>query len=392
MMQDIKTANLIRRVSPTETVIESIRKRVQSNPVKKESLPPIRDKVFSPELRSLATDIIGHNKKNPDRENGKNPIGTAELNPVLTARLENLMNGSAIDLPDYTIRALSYIYHNFSFPADSLDPVFRYILRITQADSLAWLMYDPNMQCHAITAELGLDAYTKKSFYAGLNDHYLDNDAVAQMIFFRGNLVREMNFKKRFSSSFYSKTDGAVFIDLNLFSSNGYLVLFFRDAASKNAGKILTDTEPLIRDILPAVIRRKNQLMNYKRRIQHTSYQIVYEFYRSLREISDSGKTRIHVIFIDPDAATVHSSFPVFFKQGINDIIGIIRKNERVFRISSTRLAVILSDTDPELLYSAIRELEGVWGFKSVMQINQYPNDFANVVNYHYQPYPGRTK
>ncbi len=382
-MQEINKRNLVRSLIPNEMVLESIRSRIRKNPSLPHPLPAVRDKVFNPELKSLTEGILRHSPA--DSESVPEAPEVLEIPQALRSRFDSLYHGAQLPVPDYASLSLMHIYSNYVFSADSMDPLFRYLLRITGADTLSWMLYDPRMQCHTPVADNGLDSYTRRNFYLGLKDHYLDSSMQSQMLSLRGNLSKEMNFKKRFSTAFYKKFESAFFLNLTSYGVNGFLVLFFRNRDGKEAVTIAEAADGLIRDILPALLRRVSQANSRKRKIQHTSQQIMFQFYRSVREISDSGKLSVKAVFIEPSEHRMHSSFPVYFEQGLERLLREIDRSERMYRIGSFRLAFLLTVTPVERILNLIRELEGIWGFSALVQIRSYPDESPNIVNCHYQ-------
>ena len=305
-----------------------------------------------------------------------NPPAPSLEADVIGDRVSAIFRNLREDHPDHSVESKLRTLWKQKVPSRNiLESLLHHIQKKAGASSIALLLFDSKTCSRRSVISLGMDPYTVSNFHLGLNDLFLDPDKRIFSLPFQGNLSRDFTFRKRFSSTFFKRMEGAIFLNLELFHCRGYLVFFYR-----NMRKLTNNPEDeslfrellgLLRDLLPGVIR-------YGRHHGFTGEHQIHpsrSFYQELKEISSCGKDRIQIVYLESlDLAGWKNQMGALVKE----LHPALDPAERICIFGPSRIAVLLKKTGVEKITGILERMDGYSQGSFRWSVATYPESRKN--------------
>ena len=373
----------IRPETPRETQGQTHEDRsAQSNQAAQQAPPAVRERVFSSELKNLAGRVLAHSETKP-RENLEG-VRTEkdfvkEPEPVRDIQLK-WNEPEKPPLPEDILKDLFRVYKANSYDAEDYRRIMEFLRERSGARGAVCLLLDQRHFVYRIALCAGLDSITKANLYFALHDKYLGTDLNHEFISFR-KLDHDYFFKKRFSSEFFQGMEGALFINLSRYGFPGYFTLFFSRFSDYRREAMEQQVLPTIRDLIP--LMRRFEACAWKNPEENTGFEgVTARVYRSLKEISCSGKDQIKVIQVRFQNVLEHESYNVLKRRLRKILQGKLGQEERILLVSPDRIIVLLKSGNAEEYLDMIDRYSSRAKIDITRRVLVYPDEGYNLYNY----------
>ncbi|MBL8020163.1 MAG: hypothetical protein JNM27_10905 [Leptospirales bacterium] len=372
------------------------------------SEPPIRDRIFNDELRSLASSIIAHEPRTPAQGDGQsNP----QLNggPTPAAQVSTVKERSALD-PVQTAVPISEpavsapeepVSHSHSLSDDlyatvpssdfwdvatrllsranlvepDFTPVLDLILERTRAGAICILVPDELEGVYRVSLQKGLDNLTERTCIIGFRDNYLAEELPFQIVTYSEHIKKSFHYRKRFSSEFLSSYPTAVYFHFPTLDTSCYCACFFHDEESA-ASVDKQWTTAFLNSVYPAILKFSHVKLNPESKNEDPTLK----FSKLFKRYSHTGKDRFYVTHMTfSDTAALSSDHP--FLSRFQDFSTSHQVAERIIILSPAH-ALLLHTQDqlegPEYL---LQNLALEWGMRVEFKTTEYPGEESNLYN-----------
>jgi len=345
---------------------------------------PLRERVFSPELRSLAEDVMLHSGSlAPATVAEASTVPDVEPTPLPDDFIEELrgcFEGSQrIHLDDYH-RALLGIYENPEQIESGMDSILKELQHAVFAQAVAVLSLHQKSRTHQVMFHRGLDRITVENLQFRSGDPFLNQEDNYEILRLNHHLQNNINFSKRFGSEALTRFHSIFFVNLNLHDSPSWLLFFYRKEELPDPDELYGKIENKL-EHLPSIIE------SYKSIHWNEGVIEIGNFYLNISKnfikiLNDSGGNQSFIYFhFDPIS---DRALWDFFLQSIYAFIADLlhRKGEVMLEVGPGRLLVLSQFTDPTHLIESIREFSTKWGNTFEHTILTYPFYAKNILNY----------
>lgn len=355
--------------------------------------PPIRNRVFNQELKDVASSILTHDPENPQGDTaGENIPNLSDEDVDLPPELTKPLTREELGLDQYFKHEFEVQYDRKTFDylldlsrkkdLDKVDfePILKHMALLARTDTVAFLMYDNSAYACRVFLDFGLDPYTRKNLYMGFHEPYFVDEEKIQQVSFQGNLGKDINFRKRFSSNFYRRFEGFDIVKMKEYGINGLLLLFYRRFEQDGKDEYRKELKQLLLDSSP-VIRRFGDLQESKS-IRVTESYSMETVIQMLRTMSNNRSDSLKIYYLLSRDLAEH----VDWKNRIQTVARLIQHGlnpeERTVVLAPGRIMIITYHTDRYKLENRLYALSNQMGFEYKMIEVNYPEDGINFVNY----------
>lgn len=329
-------------------------------------LPPVRDRIFSSELRSVAASVIGHGTT---RETVSAPV-REPVDP------REILRPAELPYEPSAVEAFQHLYAQESPPDEAFDPLFDLILRISGADGAAFLSLEGSGFTYAPVLARNIDDITLRNLRFAMEDPYLDLEVEEHRLRFDGHLADDLHFRKRFGTDFFQSHAGAVFLNLRFSTFLGLLVLFFADALP--ASPVAPNLREILSDLLPAVTRRAEE----PRSPRTDPHDLTEQQFVLLKNFTKAGRIPMHVIRIRFPEILGHASGPLVIREICEVILRHLWMEERLIVPRMDEIIVLAIPGRPAGLEESIQAIAARFGMAAVSSTRRFPEDGQNLFNF----------
>lgn len=330
-------------------------------------LPPVRDRIFSSELRSVAASVIGHGSPSE--------VGSVAP-PLVPVDAKDILRPAELPYAAEYVEAFQNLYSQESPSDDAFHPLLDLILQISGADGAVFLSLEGNGFTYAPVLARNIDDITIRNLRFAMEDPYLDTEVEEHMLRFDGHLVDDLHFRKRFGTDFFQNHAGAVFLNLRFSTFQGLLALFFADALP--AEPVAPRLREVLSDLLPAVTRKAEKpTAPYADLRDLTEQQFVL-----LKNFAKAGRMPMHVIRVDFPEILGHASGPLVIREICEVILRHLWMEERLIIPRMDEIIVLAMPGRPAGLEEAIQAIAARFGMPAVCKTLRFPEDGHNLFNF----------
>ena len=238
---------------------------------------------------------------------------------------------------------------------------------------------DQVFNVYRILASRGLDKFTSKNLFFSDRDIYLNHNEPYELLKFKGSLVNDFNFKKRFSTDFLTKFSGALFINLNALNFPGWIVFFYRNLDNIDSETLYSRIIKFLPDFIPLFERfRKEQFPKNP----FSELNIYDELAFTLNRMSSKATESVNLIYLTVKDYTHELSQDEFQNIWNEHLLSFLSEEDRLIMQGPDRWIILtkLLRTDDVIEHAKILSGRFHGTIKSRNVI--YPDSGINVLNY----------
>lgn len=357
-----------------------------------ETLPFIRDRIFSSELRDVSNDVISHKPGIPGAEN--KALKLKKTTGIVRRRSKKLISGGK-NLSIDSILNSDYFFNPVepAFPPNvarwfasvgksdieseiDYDPLLTHMLSVSKAQSICCLIFDSHEFIYTLSFQKGLDEFTIKNICFSPNDSFLNENKRIQFIPFR-RYQNDYFFKKRFSTNFFLDFHGALFLNLKYYNMQGYMIFFYKNLETESIRSFLSEISLLIRDMIP-IIRRKD----FNIKIENIDKNVSELIFRELNRVSRNGRDKMKVIQFHFHDIAEKIDLERILQEGADLVTEQISSAERVIIFPPNKILLLLIDRDHLAIVDQMVSFSKISGCNISEKIKIYPDHGNNLYNY----------
>jgi hypothetical protein len=328
----------------------------------KRELPPIREKIFSAEMKGLAAEILAHTGQPPE---AKPAVSVFRLDPALF-NLDSKADGAAI--------AAALLSKSKLTEAD-FGPALGFILEKSSAGAVALLLPDELEGVYRVSLHNGLDTLTERNLIIGFRDTFVAENMPVQSMTYNSEIRNSFHYRKRFSTAFVEKFPCALYLHFPTLDTSSFCALFFGDEADVVRAKT-DETLAFLGAVYPAVFKFSFEKLNPETRHEDPTLKFMKLFKRH----SHTGKDDFfvtHIHLSDKSALSTHHPFLGKFQEfclshAVADHTVILSPNHAVLLHSQENI-----DRGRYLISNLAQE----WGITSDFVTVRYPSEESNLYN-----------
>ncbi len=345
--------------------------------------PPIRGRIFNPELKEMARQVSEHGGGDAG------PASDVLYSPAYTVKrslpdMDQLWSFPELPLSHQVFHSMLKLNGSDSLQASHFIPYMRSMLSITGADSMGWLLYNPTFFAAHTYLDYGFDSYTRANLYVGPAESITSSIGRGRVFSMTDTVSFNMHFRKRISSHFIEKYHSAELVDLRHFNMRGYLLLFYRAEVPSRSREMENRLDGAIRDLVPYINRFRQQVDREKGEVQqHSSFGRLYRILKGA--LKERGED-LTIAYLICQSLIEQSSWRLLQSQAAESFLQSFVEGERVVTIVPGTLAAILHTTTEEELKIHIDRINGTLGTNFTCKFIEFPQLGHNILNY---VYPG---
>lgn len=324
----------------------------------KQAAPPIRDRIFNPELKALADSVRSH-------------TGTLENLPAHRLDPATYLVRPESDFWPTSMKLLSAAH----LTEDHFAPVLSLLKEKTGAGAVALLMPDELEGVYRVSLQSGLDHLTERNLIIGFRDNFLDEDAPWQTLSYSDHLKQNFHYRKRFSSDFLADYPFAVFYHFPTLDTSCFCACFFPD--EKSGSRIDHDwVLAFLNSIYPPILKFSHARLNP----ESASEDPTLKFMKLVKRFSHTGKDRFfvtHVTLSDTSALSEDHPFLGRFREFCTSH----SLADRIVILSPFHVLLLHFSDNVDGPRYLLQNLALEWGIKAEFRTTEYPAEESNLYN-----------
>jgi hypothetical protein len=353
---------------------------------------PVRDRIFSDELKSLTGNILSHEKGDQypvfeaEESSSELEVEIPEIPEALeiAERERADLSGLFKTVDFHSVGAQRY-FHLLTEMCVSpeIDPprieaICRYFQKLSGCQAFAILAFDAGKYLYRVIAERGLDDITRLNLCFRLEDPYLNFEIATEMLHLRSHLKNDLNFNKRFGTDFLYRMNGIIFCNLAPHGCPAFLTMFYRNPELIDESAVAKKIAPYIEYLIPIIERMRAQI--WKDSIID-AMNIWSSIETEMRKLNSSNLRKLHVVYLsfysegEGNRGRIERINYHFLEDALFD-------NERMLVIGPGRVLVIGTAERPERFQEIASDMARNLGLLSNVQILKFPENGRNILNF----------
>ncbi|MDH5657673.1 MAG: hypothetical protein OEZ34_17290, partial [Spirochaetia bacterium] len=314
--------------------------------------------------------------ENLDTEN----LDTENLDTeIITVDLNNQMTFSDIPLPEKLMIALLENFRKQDSKEIDFTEILHYFQKESNTSSFVVMAEDQMYNVYRILTGRGLDPITQKNLYFSNRDIYLNNNEDYEILKFKGVIKEDFNFKKRFSSDFLSKHNGAFCINLYKFNFSGWIIFFYRNFDSIDIEHIYSKVENVISDFVPLFERYRMEQFPRKPFSEFNLYdQIAFCLYRMSAKATES----VNIIYLTLNEFSHEVSYADFDRKWNDHLFSLMSSGDKLVRNGPDRWIILSKKLRTDQVMDHVNQFCSKCGISVTYRNIIYPDNGINVLNY----------
>ncbi len=387
------------------------------NSTAEKKLPPIRDRIFSSELKSVANQVMAKTavsepvvalpskppsveitdeeeiiQEPPAPEYSEIQEHADELAEILEfpavedipeINIDKLWTVPSLAISDIVSRSLLNLGRiDNPVPSDFII-LNRFLARLRGAAAMGWVLYDPAVYASRTYLDIGFDSYTRSNLFIGPSEAIVEDMGIRQYFKMGTTVKQNLHFRKRLSSHFLNRFRGIEIVNLKQYNMRGYVVLFYKNEPVKYDNKNENMFHATIRDMISFVNSFK-RFQDYKSVASLGKGGSFVRLYRILKGALKESRGRLPIAYLTSQNISVHSAWKLMQQQVATSLLHVLDEEERVMIVAPGVLLTILINTSKEDLEAAVSRLNGNLGTTFELHFFQFPDLGYNILNYIY--------
>lgn len=337
----------------------------------KRDLPPIRDKIFNPEMKGLAAQILAHEPAT----SAAGPRNSAEAAPSVETvfRLDAGLFATESKAEGAAIAAL--VLGQAKLSEADFGPALGFLLEKTGAGALAILLPDELEGVYRVSLQNGLDPLTERNLIIGFRDTFVAENLPVQTLVYHADIRSAFHYRKRFSTTFVEQYPCAVYLHFPTLDTSSFCVLFYESEQDSEHART-EEALAFLGAIYPAVFKFSFEKLNPETRTEDPTLKFMKLFKRH----SHTGKDDFfvtHIHLSDKSALSTHHPFLGKFQEFcLSHAVA-----DRTVILSPNHAVLLHSQENIDRARYLISNLALEWGITSNFKTVRYPSEESNLYN-----------
>ncbi len=321
--------------------------------------PPIRDRIFNSELKTLADSVRAHGQESDPQVSAYR----------LSADVYSLTPEA--DFWETSMKLLS----TAALTEASFQDALTLLREKTRAGAAALLMPDELEGVYRVSLQQGMDDLTERNFIIGFRDNFLDEEAAWQSLLYTEQLKHSFHYRKRFSNQFLSDFPFALFYHFPTLDTSCFCACFYPSGEAAES----VDHEwvlAFLNSIYPPVLKFSHAKLNP----ESAGEDPTLKFMKLVKRFSHTGKDRFFVThMILSDASALAQDHP--FLGRFQEFCGSHNIADRVVILSPFHVLLLHSAENADAPRYLLQNLALEWGMKAEFRTTEYPAEESNLFN-----------
>ncbi|MCE9597366.1 MAG: hypothetical protein K8S54_05300 [Spirochaetia bacterium] len=362
--------------------------------------PPIRERIFNDELRTLANSIISHAPETSASETlpvtisaGEGTlVATETQTPVQTSlapivetspepvapavRPHSIADALYATVPSTDFWEVSArLLAKRDLVESDFNPALELLLEKTNAGAVCILVPDELEGVYRVSMHKGLDPLTERTFIIGFRDNYLAEELPYQVVTYSEHIKNGFHYRKRFSSEFLNTYPSALYFHFPTLDTSCYCACFH--ASPENTGAVDKEwTTAFLNSIYPAILKFSHVKLNPETKNEDPTLK----FSKLFKRYSHTGKDRFYVTHMTfSDTAALSSDHP--FLSRFQDFCTSHQVAERIIILSPAHALLLHTQNQLEGPEYLLQNLALEWGMRVEFKTTEYPGEESNLYN-----------
>lgn len=262
---------------------------------------------------------------------------------------------------------------------DDFSDFFKIIHKFTNSSASAIIAYDNLYSSYRVLTQKGIDKFTMQNLYFGKEDVYLNREDRWELLKFNNHIKSDFNFKKRFSTDFITRYNGALFFNLHIYNYPGFLICFYKNIENVNSRLVYSKMEPYLEEILPLIERFRMETWP-KRKYEDTN--LTESIFQVIHQMSPYGTDQVEIINLKFFNPSDESNFQALQSTGYEWLLSTLNMEDRMLVTGPGRLILFSRKKNADVILENAESLSEKWGVQLQSSISTYPDNGTNILNY----------